>query len=57
MQNFILSALPKLQKGFESFLYQRVAIGKVNENYQYLEIVALFTALFLQADADKQTQG
>jgi hypothetical protein len=57
IQNFILSALPKLRKGFESFLYQRVAISKANENYQYLELVALFTALYLQADADKQTQG
>jgi hypothetical protein len=46
-----------LQKWFESFLYQRVAIGKANENYQYLELVALFTALYLQAEADKQTQG
>jgi hypothetical protein len=46
-----------LQKGFESFRYQRVAIGQANENYQYLEILALFTALYLQAEADKETQG
>ena len=46
-----------MQKGFQSFRYQRLAISKANENYQYIEILALFTALYLQAEADKQTQG
>lgn len=32
-KNFILAALPKLQKGFESFRYQRVATAKTGEKY------------------------
>jgi hypothetical protein len=54
-KNFILAALPKLHKGFEYQLYQRVAIGNTSDNYRFLEILALFTALHLQAEADKQT--
>ena len=54
-KNFILAALPKLQKGFESQLYQRVAIGNKSDNYRQIEILALFTSLHLQAEADKQT--
>jgi hypothetical protein len=46
-----------LVKGFDSFLFQRVAIGKGSEKHQCLKIRALFTALYLQAEADKQTQG
>jgi hypothetical protein len=56
-KNFILAALPKLRAGFGSLLYQRVAIGKTSDKYRYLELLALFTAIYLQAEADKKTKG
>jgi hypothetical protein len=43
--------------GFMSLIYQRVAIGKTSDKYQYLEFLALFTAIYLQAEADKKTKG
>jgi hypothetical protein len=43
--------------GFLSLLYQRVAIGKTSDKYQYLEFLALFTAIYLQAEADQKTKG
>jgi hypothetical protein len=55
-KNFILAALPKLRIGFLSFLYQRVAIGKSSVHYQALDYLALFTAIYLQAEADKKTK-
>jgi hypothetical protein len=56
-KNFILAALPKLRRGFGSLLYQRVAIGETSDKYRYLELLALFTAIYLQAEADKKTKG
>jgi hypothetical protein len=53
-KNFILAALPKFRASLKSLLYQRVTMVQTSKKYKYLDLLGLFTALYLKAEAEKQ---
>ena len=56
-KNFILAALPKFRAGLKSLLYQRVTMLQTSKKYGYLDLLGLFTALYLKAEAEKQMRS